>query len=92
MTAGQLLIIAAILSACGGIFCMIRIVSYLRWKGERINWFLLRLRWFTYMSRYRELTTEEYGKPGKYLTGYIVFMLAALVQVVAGALLLNQAQ
>ncbi len=82
---------AAILSAAGGIFCMIRIVSYLGSKGERINWFLLRLRWFTYMSRYRELTTEEYGKPGKFLAGYIIFMLAALILVVAGALLLNQA-
>lgn len=89
MSTGHLLIGLAVAAAIAGLYCMIRIMMYLNSRGEKVNWFLLRLRWFRYMSRYRELTTEEYGQPGEYLRGYIIFMLSSLILVIAGALLLS---
>ncbi len=80
----------ALLSTLVGIYNMIQIVNYLSSKGVKINWFLLRLKWFFYMSKYRELTVEETGDVGGFHRGYIISMLCSLVLAIAGAFLLNQ--
>ncbi len=87
---GRIFLGFALLSAIAGIYNMIQIVNYLSSKGVKINWFLLRLKWFTYMSKYRELTVEETGDVGGFHRGYIISMLCSLVLAITGAFLLNQ--
>ncbi len=90
MEPGKIFLLLGLVSAFFGIYNMIRIVNYLSSKGVKINWFLLRLKWFTYMSKYRELTVEETGDVGEFHKGYIISMLCALVLAITGAFLLNQ--
>ncbi|MEA3265611.1 MAG: hypothetical protein U9P42_01530 [Candidatus Fermentibacteria bacterium] len=90
MEPGKIFLLLGLVCAFFGIYNMIRIVNYLSSKGEKTSWFLLRLKWFTYMSRYRELTVEETGYAGEFHRGYIISMLCSLVFVIAGALLLSQ--
>ena len=90
MELGRIFLGFGLLTVISGIYCMIRILSYLSSKGVKINWFLLRLKWFTYMSKYRELTVEETGEVGPFHRGYIISMLITLVLAITGALLLNR--
>ncbi len=90
MDLGVFFLAAGFVSALFGVYCMIRIVNYLSSKGEKVNFFLLRLKWFGYMSKYRELTTSETGEVGPYHKLYIISMLSSLILVIAGASLLNQ--
>lgn len=90
MIIGKVFLGLGLVSATIGIYNMIKILSYLSTKGVKVNWFLMRLRWFSYMLKYRELTVEETGKVGPYHRGYIISMLATLVLVIAGAYLMNQ--
>lgn len=89
MKPGEIFLGLGVISAVFGIYCMTRILAYLSSKGEKISFFLLRLKWLGYMARYRELTVEETGEVGPFHRMYIVSMLAALVFVIAGALLLK---
>ncbi len=79
MEPGMLFLGMGIISALFGIYYMIQIVNYLSSKGEKINWFLLRLKWFGYMSKYRELTVEETGEVGSYHRLYITSVVISLV-------------
>lgn len=90
MTTGTLLITLGLLSALAGVYFMIRIVAYLKSRGEPVSFFLFRLRWFHYMGRYSELTILDTGKPGLFLRLYRTAMLTALVLIVAGALILGR--
>ena len=90
MELGKIFLGFALFSAIVGIYDMIQILNYLSSKGVKINWFLMRLKWFTYMSKYRELTVEETGDVGQFHRGYIISMICSLVFAIAGALLLNQ--
>ncbi|MCK5034778.1 MAG: hypothetical protein KAS73_02715 [Candidatus Sabulitectum sp.] len=90
MELGKIFLLFGLVSAFFGIYNMIRIVNYLSSKGVKINWFLLRLKWFTYMSKYRELTVEETGDVGQFHRDYIISVLCSLVFAIAGAILLNQ--
>ena len=90
MTVGYIFLLLGLVSVVFGIYNMIKIVNYLSRKGEKINWFFIRLKWFSYMLKYRELTVEETGEVGPYHRGYIISMLSALVFVIAGALLINK--
>ncbi len=75
---------AAILSAIWGVVSSIAITSFLSGRGEKINYFLIRLWLFKYVKLYSEITTRENGKPGPWLHSYIVSMNLALVLAVAG--------
>ena len=86
---GKIIMGLAIVSALITIYCMTRILSYLSSKGEKISWFLLRLKWFSYMSKYRELTVVETGDVGPYHRAYIISAICTLVLAIAGAMLLN---
>lgn len=90
MDLGRVFLFFGLVSAFFGIYNMIRIVDYLSSKGVNTNLFLVRLKWFTYMTKYRELTVEETGNVGSFHRGYIISVLCSLVFVIAGALLLNQ--
>lgn len=89
MPAGEIFLVLGSVSALSGLYCMVQILRYLSLKGEKVSLFLLRLKWFNYMSRYRELTVAETGNVGKYHRGYIISMLAALVFVITGAMVLG---
>jgi hypothetical protein len=89
MEIGNVFLVLGIASAVPGIYCLIKILTYLSARGERVNFFLLRLKWFHYMERYKQLTTEENGKVGPFLRGYFIAMLIALVLTTGGALLLR---
>lgn len=89
METGTLLISVGAAFALAGTVFMVRIVHYLKSRGERISFFLLRLRWFQYMSRYSELTIKDTGETGSDLKWYRISMVAALLFIIAGALLLN---
>ncbi len=90
MELGKIFLGVGLISAMFGVYYMIRIVDNLSSKGVKINWFLMRLKWFGYVSKYRKLTTEETGEVGPHLRLYFISMLASLVLVIAGAVLLNQ--
>ena len=89
MVMGRIFLGLALVSGLVAIYCMTRILSYLSSKGEKISWFLLRLKWFSYMSKYRELTVVETGDVGPYHRAYIISALCSLVLVIVGAMLLN---
>lgn len=89
MGTGTSLIALGFLFALAGGYCMIRIVTYLKSRGEPVSFFLFRLRWFHYMRRYSELTILDTGKPGPFLWWYRIVSLSALVLIVSGALVLN---
>ncbi len=89
METGKVLLLLASVSALSGLYCMVRIVRYLSLKGERVSFFLLRFKWFNYMSRYRELSVRETGSVGNFHKGYTISVLLALVFAIAGTLLLE---
>lgn len=90
MDSGTLLIAIGALSAVAGCSFMIRIVMYLKSRGERVSFFLFRLKWHQYMRRYSELTVKDSGETGPWLRWYRISMLTALILVIAGALVLNR--
>ncbi|MCU0638635.1 MAG: hypothetical protein MUF59_02035 [Candidatus Krumholzibacteria bacterium] len=85
----EILFGAGILSAIWGVVSSIAITSFLSGRGEKINYFLLRLLLFRYVMRYSEITTRENGKPGRWYYSYIVSMILALVLVAAGIIAKN---
>ena len=89
MNIGNWLIACGAAASLAGVYFMLRMVGYLRSRGEKVSFLLFRLRWFQYMERYRELTLGETGEPGSWLLWYKVAMLAALLLVISGALALN---
>jgi len=89
MNIGELLLIVGGLCALGGIYFMVGILRYLKSRGEKISMLMLRLYWFRYMSRYRELTKEQTGHTGSFFGGYIISMILSLVFIVTGALILG---
>jgi hypothetical protein len=69
----------------GAIFIIIFVVSsimiynYLKNRGEKVNFLLLRLMLLSYASKYRELTKQETGKTGILFYLWIISINAALL-------------
>jgi len=80
----EILLVAAIISVIWGIVSFIAIVSFLSQRGEKINFFLIRLWFFRYLKRYSEITTAESGRPGPWFYSCIVSLNLALVFGIAG--------
>lgn len=80
----EILFGAAILSALWVVVSSIAIVSFLSARGEKINYFLMRLWFFRYVKRYSEITTAESGRPGPWFYSCVVSMNLALVLAIAG--------
>jgi len=53
-----------LLAAVWMIVTMIRIVEFLRRRGRKINLLWLRVMIFQYVSEYRRITMQEFGRPG----------------------------
>lgn len=57
----------------------IRIMNYLKAKGEKVNPALMHVRIFDSAQKYKRFTIEEEGKPGKlYAPFWLSFVLFAL--------------
>lgn len=74
----NLFFVAAIVSTIWGIISMMVMVSFCSERGVKINWMLIRLFVLSYVSRYREITIKENGKPGFWYYSFIVAINAAL--------------
>ncbi len=68
------------------IVATIQIMDYVRKKGVKINWFLIRLLLPWYVSRYQKLTREESGRTGAWfyhwiiaINGLLVFAVLAII-------------
>jgi len=66
---------------------MVLIISKVEKSGTRINFFLLKLFIFKYISQYNELTRKEKGKVGPLFYHFIVPMWLAFALVVAWIIL-----
>uniref|UniRef100_UPI003217555D hypothetical protein n=1 Tax=uncultured Draconibacterium sp. TaxID=1573823 RepID=UPI003217555D len=53
----------------------IRIMNFLRDRGEKINPASMHVRIFNSAKKYRELTTAETGKPGKHFGPFWISLL-----------------
>jgi len=82
-------LVLAIISAGWGIVSSIVIVSFLRKRGIKIHWLLLRILILKYLHQYHEITRRETGKPGPWFYSYVISMLLALVFAVIGIVLIS---
>jgi len=78
--------ILSLISVAWGIANSIMITSFLSKRGIKINYLLLRLFIFKYVSQYRKITIEETGKPGPlfywFLTAWNLALLFAIIGII----------
>jgi len=84
--AGSILIAALVFVAFYVVFSMM-IVHELSKRGVKINFLLLRLFIIKYISQYKQITTDETGKPGPLYYPCIASVSLALVLAIAGLFL-----
>jgi len=87
LTASTALLAIALISVGWGIVSSIVIVSRLRDRGIKINFFLLRLLIIKYVAQYRAITREETGRTGPWYYSFVVAMNLALVCAIVGLVL-----
>ncbi len=57
----------------------VRIMNYIKEKGEQVNPALMHVRIFDLAQKYKRITTEENGKPGKFYAQFLLsFVLFAI--------------
>ncbi len=83
-----LFLILALICVSWGVVSSIMIVSFLSGHGIKVNWLLLRIFLFRYVSQYHDMTRKETGKPGPWYTSFILSMNLALLFGVLGVVLL----
>jgi hypothetical protein len=57
----------------------VRIARYVQIRGIKVNYLLLRLMIFKYLSQYREISRNETGRVGPLFYHYVVPLLVALL-------------
>lgn len=84
---------STMLSAFFGAICLVwfvitsmRITDYLQKKGEKINWFLIRLLLPSYADKYKKLTREETGQTGPLYMQWIISVNGMLIFAVLAVL------
>jgi hypothetical protein len=91
MPSVQILVGLAVACALWGTVTAIRIGRELEKRGEKVNWFLMRLAMIGWISRYKRVTIEEQGQPGPLYRQFLLAMNAALALAVV-ALLVRSAR
>ncbi len=81
--------VLAIVSAWWGIVSSIVIVSFLKKRGTKINYLLLRILILKYIHQYHQITQQETGKTGPWFYSYIIAMLLALIFMIIGIVLIS---
>lgn len=73
-------ILAVLAGACAvwGTVTAGRIGDELRRRGIKVSWFLMRLQMIAWINRYKQLTTEEQGRPGPLYRQFLIAMNLAL--------------
>ncbi|MCP3919933.1 MAG: hypothetical protein GY711_30760 [bacterium] len=87
MELSSVLLAFAVPCLVAGIALMLAMVSAVQERGQKINWFLIRLLVPKYVARYREVTIEESGRPGPLFYPFLIAMNLALVLTVVGLVL-----
>lgn len=83
----QTLLYLALVFVAWGIVSSIAIVNFISKRGHKINYFLIRIMIYKYISIYNEITREENGRQGPWFYSYVVSMNAALVCVIIALVL-----
>ncbi len=87
MTLSTMFMVLCLISVMIGIAYFFAIVSFIQQRGVKINWFLIKLYMPRYVSKYREITMRESGRPGPLFYRFIIFMNITLVTAILGAAL-----
>jgi len=70
-----------------GVVSMMVITSLVATHGTKVNYFLFRLYIFKYISQYKRMTQDEYGKPGPWFYSFVISMNLTWVFAILGLLL-----
>jgi hypothetical protein len=62
----------------------IRIMNYLKGKGEKVNPALMHVRIFNSAQKYKQYTTGETGKPGKLYGQFIICIILFAIFLLMG--------
>jgi len=81
------LVVLAVVSAVWGSITAARMGSELQRRGEKVNWFLMRIQMIRWVARYKILTTAELGRPGPLYRQFTVAMFIALAAATAAFLI-----
>ncbi len=87
MTIGVALTVLAGASVVWGSIAAARMGSELQRRGERVNWFLMRLQMIRWVNRYKDVTTAEHGHPGSLYRQFTYAMSLGLVAAAAALLI-----
>lgn len=79
MHADGILAILAVAAALWGSITAMRIGDFMSRRGEKVNWFLMRIQMIRWVARYKKATTAESGRPGPLYRQFLVAMNLALV-------------
>ena len=77
-----------VLAAAWGVVTSIRICRFLELRGQEVNFILVRLLLFEYVSKYRRITRAERGTPGPLYAQFVASWLIALASAVSAGLLM----
>jgi len=80
-------LVLAIPCSVVGVALMMAMAGALQARGHRINWPWIRLYILEYVSRYREATVRQTGRPGRLFYPFVISMNAALACVAIGLVL-----
>jgi hypothetical protein len=84
----EMFLFGAVAYAAMGVVAAMMMLRELQRRGVKVEWHLLRLRFFGYLEEYRQLTLRETGQVRMLYYFYVVCMLLALACAAVGLLLL----
>lgn len=88
--ASMVLLVLAVSGGLGATVATLMICNCIQKRGEKINFLLIRILAFRYISRYREMTRRESGSVGTLYYHFVVPINLALVSAIA-AIVLSEA-
>jgi len=83
----KLLIVIAVLGMLVFVVTSVMIYDYMIKRGEKANFFLMRLYIIPYAIKYKEITKKETGKTGKLFYAWIISVNTALACIILVGLL-----
>ena len=86
--AASMLLAVAVGSAMWSTVTMVRIYEFLRLRGEKVSFLLLRVMIFRYLRRYRKITVAETGRAGPLYHQFVTSVNVVLLAAVAAAFVL----
>jgi hypothetical protein len=81
-----------LLAAAWGVISMGRIYIFLKRRGRKVSFLLLRVRIFEYLGDYRRITRAERGRPGPLYTHFAAAWLIALASAISAGTILMLAR